>query len=199
MLTKHPYCTMKKILLAVLLLPLALTANADPITRDQALQRAQQFLLSLPATQQSVARRASALRLTPVSDRARLAPRRGFQVTNPDHELYYVFNRGEGEGYVIASGDDSVYPVLGYTDEGTFDYARLPENMKYWLGWQTQQLEDIQQNPITDPRRPLLEATTHPAVATLCTSRWNQGSPYNDECPMYFTLGRSVAERHPRL
>ena len=192
MLTKHPYCTMKKILLAVLLLPLALTANADPITRDQALQRAQQFLLSLPATQQSVARRASALRLTPVSDRARLAPRRGFQVTNPDHELYYVFNRGEGEGYVIASGDDSVYPVLGYTDEGTFDYARLPENMKYWLGWQTLQLEDIQQNPITDPRRPLLEATTHPAVATLCTSRWNQGAPYNDECPMYFTLGRSV-------
>lgn len=183
MLIKHPYCTMKRLLLAVLLLPLALTANADPITRDQARQRAEEFLLSLPATQQNVARRASALRLTPVSDRARLAPRRGFQVTNPDHELYYVFNRGEGEGYVIASGDDSVYPVLGYTDEGTFDYARLPENMKYWLGWQTQQLEDIQQNPITDPRRPLLEATTHPAVATLCTSRWNQGSPYNDLCP----------------
>ena len=183
---------MKKLLLAVLLLPLALTANADPITREQARQRAEQFLLSLPADGMNVARRASAARLAPVQERAKLAPRRGFRVTNPDHELYYVFNRGEGEGYVIASGDDSVYPVLGYTSEGEFDYTQLPENLKYWLRWQTAQLEDIQENPITDSQRPLLTVTTHPAVATLCTSRWNQNSPYNDECPMYFTLGRSV-------
>lgn len=183
---------MKKLLLAVLLLPLALTANADPITREQARQRAEQFLLSLPADGMNVARRASAARLALVQERAKLAPRRGFRVTNPDHELYYVFNRGEGEGYVIASGDDSVYPVLGYTSEGEFDYTRLPENLKYWLRWQTAQLEDIQENPITDSQRPLLTVTTHPAVATLCTSRWNQNSPYNDECPMYFTLGRSV-------
>ena len=183
---------MKKLLLAVLLLPLALTANADPITREEARQRAEQFLLGLPLTTQTAAHRASAVRLSPVQNRAKLAPRRGFSIAHPDHELYYVFNRGEGAGYVIATGDDSTYPVLGYTDEGEFDYNQLPPNMKWWLEWMTAELQDLAENPTSEANRAPRRVSTHPAISPMVTTKWNQGSPYNDLCPKYTNGERCV-------
>lgn len=169
---------MKKLLLAVLLLPLALTANADPITREQARQRAEEFLQTVQDTQKA------ARQLSPVQNRAKLAPRRGINATAPDHELYYVFNRGEHQGYVIAAGDDSTFPVLGYTDEGEFDYAQLPTNMKWWLEWMTAELQELAENPVPEAQRAPRRVPTHPAIAAMVTTRWNQGAPYNDECPM---------------
>lgn len=183
---------MKKLLLAVLLLPLALTANADPITREQARQRAEDYLLSLPVTIQSVANRASATRLSPVQNRAKLAPRRGFSVVHPDRELYYVFNRGEGEGFVIAAGDDSTSPVLGYTTEGEFDYTQLPPNMKWWLEWMTAQLQDLAENPVPEAYRSPRRVPTHPAIPAMVTTKWDQGAPYNDLCPKYTNGERCV-------
>ena len=176
---------MKKILFSLLLCCAALSVTADPISREQARQRAEEFLLTVQ-DQQTASRR-----LSPVQNRAKLAPRRGFHITAPDDELYYVFNRGENQGYVIASGNDSTHPVLGYTDEGEFDYAQLPENMKWWLQWMTAQLEDLTENPSTTKRAPL-RAPTHEKVATLCTSRWNQGSPYNQDCPVHKSGERCV-------
>ena len=64
-----------------------------------------------------------------------------------------MFNLGENEGFVIATADDSTYPVLGYCDEGEFDYARLPENMKWWLGWMTAQLQELADNPVPEAKR----------------------------------------------
>lgn len=47
---------------------------------------------------------------------------------------YYVFNvdRADG-GYVIVAGDDRVPPVLGYSDNGSFDMQAVPEAMQDWL------------------------------------------------------------------
>jgi len=167
---------------ALCVLAFVQTANAEPITREQAKKRAELFLQGQPGSRS----------LAPVQNRAKLAPRRGFSVVNPDHELYYVFNRGDRQGFVIATGDDSTFPVIGYTDEGEFDYTKLPENMQWWLGWMTSQLEDLTENPVSAEANPARRLPTHAKVETLCTTRWNQGSPYNDECPMYFNKGRSV-------
>ena len=104
-------------------------ANASPITREQAQQRAAQFLQRCPGS----------LLLTPVSQEAKLSPRRfarvagGVTVSQPSTPLYYVFNRGTDEGFVIVSGLDSTLPVLGYTDHGSFDFPNLPPNMQAWL------------------------------------------------------------------
>ena len=50
-----------------------------------------------------------------------------------EQPAYYVFGRDKQQGYVIAGADDLASPVLGYVDDGTFDYANLPEQMKAWL------------------------------------------------------------------
>ena len=172
---------MKRILFAVLALCAVLSASADPITREQAQQRAEQYLDGQGGSK----------RLSPVRNRAKLAPRRGLQFTSGDNELYYVFNRGENEGFVIATGDDATPPILGYTTEGEFDYANLPEGLKWMLSWYTEQLEDIAKNPALARKAAPLHAPVHAKVAPLCTSKWNQGSPYNDECPV-FTNGERV-------
>ena len=31
---------------------------------------------------------------------------------------YYVFNRGDGGGFVVVSGDDRLQPIPGYSESG---------------------------------------------------------------------------------
>lgn len=170
--------TNKHFLLTLLLLAVSLGLYAAPISREQAKVNAQNFLQKVKGSHA----------LAPVQSRAKLGPRRA-KSTTAETELYYVFNRGEQQGYVIVSGDDRTPAVLGYTDSGEFDYEQLPVNMRSWLERREMQLEALSSLPESEAPR---KASKHDAVAPMVTTHWNQGAPYNDECPMYFTLGRSI-------
>ena len=165
----------------------AMTAQAAPISRQQAQQRAQQFLQG----------RSGSRRLAPVTQRHRLAPVpfAPGQKLNPaamqaDEDLFYVFDRGEEQGFIIMSGDDQTLPVLGYTDQGSFDYSNLPENMRHWLDGYAAQLRLIRQQP--QMAVPVTAVPVHDPVEPMITTKWNQGNPYNLTCPDYFGRGRSV-------
>lgn len=168
---------MKKYLTAALALVFTLSANANPITREQAQQRAEQFLQG----------REGARRLAPVQNRKRLSPRHG-ALANA-YDLYYVFDRGENEGFIIVSGDDRTEPVLGYCDQGNFDYENLPDAMKEWLEGYAEELQYLQKAPQAKAAAAL---PTHPAIAPLMTTKWNQGDPFNLYCPDFFGKGKSV-------
>lgn len=155
----------------------ALCIYAEPITREQARSKAESYLKKV--------NRASR-KLSPVVNSRKLAPRKSVSVST--NEAYYVFNRGEAEGYVIVAGDDRIDGVLGYTDEGDFDYANLPSNMRYWLDDYASYIAYLQDNPSYARRK----VPTHKAISYMMTTKWNQGDPYNQQCPMYFDLGRSV-------
>lgn len=167
-----------KLLLVLLGTLLSMEGSAAPITREQARKKAVTFLKDTKGS----------LVLAPVTNQRKLSPRRAASAT-AETELYYVFNRGDKEGYVIVSGDDRTQSVLGYTDNGEFDYNTIPDNMRAWLDRRAAQLEDLSNQPETTKPSKLPK---HPAVAELLTTRWNQGWPYNNECPMYFNEGRSV-------
>ena len=128
--------------------------------------------------------------MTPVVRGARLAPRHTLPATATD--LYYVFDRGDNEGFVIVSGDDQTPAVLGYTDTGRFDYHEMPENMREWLDDRTQQIAAIQQQGLTAKELPVAALKTHDPIEEMMTTKWNQGSPYNLYCPNYFRMGTSV-------
>ena len=49
------------------------------------------------------------------------------------NNTYYVFNKGNEEGYLILSADDCMPAVLGAVEGNSFDYDNLPDNMKWWL------------------------------------------------------------------
>lgn len=162
--------------LVCLCLLTALSAMARPITREQAQRKAEKFLKTLKGSPV----------LTPVVSSKKLAPKHKASVST--NELYYVFNRGSKEGYVIVPGDDAIETMLGYTDEGEFDYQTIPDNMRYWLDRQAAYLQYLQSTPNAAPRK----VPVHAKVEPMVTTKWNQGDPYNQECPMYFNLGRSI-------
>lgn len=105
---------------------------------------------------------------------------------------YFVFNVPGNKGFVIVSGDDRAYPVLGQSDEGNFDPNNLPDNLRAMLAFY--------QSQITYAERKDLEASVNiqsewgrylagnlRAASTevlLTTARWDQGDPYNRQTPI---------------
>ncbi len=98
---------------------------------------------------------------------------------------FYVFNM-DGGGYVIVSGDDRAEEILGY-GSGTIDMNKIPANMKWWLGMYKEQIEYLIENPNVQVQKlsnssTMLKAST---VSPLLTSKWDQMSPYWNQCPSY--------------
>ena len=98
-----------------------------------------------------------------------------------DKPLMYIF--GYYHGFVIVSGDDRAFPVLGYSTEKAFVVPEMADttpgnNFWGWLKSYEQQLLSI--NGQTIPAAPGKSVT---AVAPLLTTTWGQGWPYNGLCP----------------
>lgn len=101
--------------------------------------------------------------------------------TTDNTAAVYVFSR-EGAGFVITSADDVATPVLGYSDRGTITATQMPDNMVWWLGEYSREIEYAAKHPmrmLNAPQRPVRDP-----IAPLCSTRWNQGSPYNNLCPV---------------
>ncbi len=158
-------------LLLISVLALSQGTMASPITRQQAQQNALSFMQNRG---KSVSM--SSLRHAPMRDAT--------QVIAP----YYVFNIGDGQGYVIASGDDCAPAVLGYADSGAIDMNNLPCNLKAWLDGYASQIQCLQEHGRNTPSTPR-EASNRPAVAPLLTCQWSQRDPYNMYCPIDPTTG----------
>ena len=106
-----------------------------------------------------------------------------------ESEYYYVFNVGDNNGYVIASGDDRVPAILGYSDKGNLFQGAMPDNMKEWLQEYEDQIIYMREHGLSSSD---MQTSTHPAISPLLTTTWGQGSPYNQNCPDFFTYGKCV-------
>lgn len=112
--------------------------------------------------------------------------------TTENETYYYVFNKGNETGYVIISGDDRAKTILGYTDEGHFDMAAIPENLKYWLSFYENEIKSLPDSSLqttvsttNTPSNVKSVSSTLSTVAPLLGNiKWNQGAPYNNLCPV---------------
>ena len=89
--------------------------HAAPVTVRQAQQIARQFLGATAASKLK-----SSISTLSLSYQA------------PDNQ-FYVFNQTQAQGYVIVSGEDNAAPIIGYSDQGSFDYNKIPESLRQWL------------------------------------------------------------------
>ena len=159
---------MKKTYLLLLTLFVSIVALAEPVTPDEARQK---------ITKVMSPRRSSA-----VLQDLRLVATSHYQeqedVTAPS---FYVFNVGEGQGYIIAGADDRIPAVLGYSDQGSFDPDNMPVNMQAWLEGYNHQMEFLSHHPeAAAPQRTVSGSSIDPLL--IC--QWGQGNPYNSLCPM---------------
>lgn len=104
------------------LLLLAMTGNAawaQTVDQNEALTRASRFLgLQNRAPSQGDAAQQLTL---------------AYKSAAGDETYYYVFNHADG-GFVIVGGDQAAAEILGYSEEGSFQYDQLPPQMQWWLG-----------------------------------------------------------------
>jgi len=97
------------------------------------------------------------------------------------NDAYYIFNARDG-GFVVASGDDRLPEILGYSDRGNIDMNNIPCNMEWLLNCYAHTLDSLDNYGITkkwSPRRASSFATIEPLVKTT----WGQHAPYNKYCP----------------
>ena len=109
---------------------------------------------------------------------------------------YYVFNVNSNQGFVIVSGDDIVEPILGYSNQKSFDANKIPAHVAAWLKVYEDQIRfAVDRQMHTTPEiqarwelyktipasKPILKSSL--VVAPLVQTTWNQSPFYNDLCP----------------
>ncbi len=109
--------------------------------------------------------------------------------------LYYIFNVGADQGFIIISAEDNVYPILGYSFEGS--YENQPgfdaENFNYWMDNYSDQIIYARENSleadefISSTWNSLLKEVSgtksFDSVDPLLSTLWDQGNYYNQLCP----------------
>ena len=149
---------LNRLLTIVLCLIGCMTVYAGEVSEQEALQKALQFM---PNKQFVTVRRAPG-----VADGEAKTP-------------YYIFNASDG-GFVLVSGDDRTATILGYSKTGKLDEGDMPANLRYWLECYAEQINSLDQGATAVSRRALKAAAVNPLIQT----KWNQGSPYNNLCPI---------------
>lgn len=111
------------------------------------------------------------------------------------HPYFYIFNRGDNQGFIIISGDERSKKVLGYSDTGRFDVDNVPSEMRAWLRVYQKELKDLALT--TDSllkmnleRMVLSKGRASnafaPSVSPLLGDiNYSQSYPYNAYCPQY--------------
>lgn len=165
---------MKRKLLLFLSFFVTMTMMAGPVTKDEAAQKAQAFINGKNKQRPGGPRR------------VKLAHRQMKLVqAAQENALYYVFNVGEEDGFVIVSGDDRTPAVLGYTDSGSFSTDQMPDNMRAWLQGYADQIAWLQEHPEVENEVFLAGTSVKQPIEPLVATVWNQDSPYNDLAPYY--------------
>jgi hypothetical protein len=167
---------MKKHLTFLVVMLLGMTSlNARPVDVAQAKQIAQQFVSANFNNNQEN----SALELvyTGVSTRG--------------EACFYTFNKGES-GFVIVSADDRFRPIVGYSDEGPFATENPSPELMFYLDKIIE--ARTSRNAVSIGRTAeewqsvattgkLLSRNGGRGVDYICTTKWNQDSPYNLYAP----------------
>lgn len=118
------------------------------------------------------------------------------KTTLGDTSLIYFFNINVNDGFVLVSADDAVVPILGYNTVGHFDYINLsPEFHNLIRDYYSQilmvkrdnsppnQNTQIEWNELLSVPQSGQSVLSFQTVSPLISTTWNQGTPYNDECP----------------
>lgn len=98
-------------------------------------------------------------------------------------DCIYIFDAGST--VYLVSADDCAIPLLGVCDNFPETEGEMPEAMREWLqGYVTEISEAARQNY---PRYTASQqaAASYSSIAPLISTKWDQGSPYNNLCPIY--------------
>ncbi|MBN1198703.1 MAG: C10 family peptidase, partial [Bacteroidales bacterium] len=149
------------------------------------------------------------------TDYRTLQPFIGQSAREGDQPAYYVVEFADRPGYVLVSGTRLVTPVIGFSLTDPFDTTDMPRAMKAFLRNWAHSINRVVEAAERDGaaidnqalrkwnymENNLLENDEAGAAATidwdsippLIVTKWGQRYPYNAHCPIFPTMGRSLA------
>lgn len=96
---------------------------------------------------------------------------------------YYIVNDESNNRFVIVSADERMHTILGYSDNGIFDAESAPIGLLDMMSEYDDQFMNLSAN-LGEIQASLNKTSNYrSAIPPLTTSKWDQSSPYNDECP----------------
>jgi hypothetical protein len=122
--------------------------------------------------------------------------------TAQETTFYYVFNNSNN-GFIIVAGDDNASPILGYSDNGTFDPNNIPQNVAKWLEGYKSQIRHIVEKNIPASNQIVEQWNILKSGGSLSASlkvksvsnnpliqtKWSQSPYYNALCPSSSVTG----------
>ncbi len=143
---------------------------ANPVTADQAREKAGKFLNGRMAPRARAA--------APVQGSLTLA-------AVGDEESYYIFNIGSQDGYVVVSGEDDTEEILAFADQGAINPEAMPDNMKALMQDYANQIKWLRANR-DKVSRSIEEdlAMSDVMLDVEKLARWGQNEPFNKHCPI---------------
>lgn len=164
---KNKICSLASLLAALITIP----AIGAPLTPEEALQR----------VNSSGGRRAvkiASFPTTPVYTKT---------AADGKPAAYVFVGEQTGNGFMIISADDMAYPVLGYSDSGSFDPSNVPPQLQSWLDGYAAQIEYARSNAMIssshNQNAPYALNDAFEAIEPLVKTKWNQDAPFNALCP----------------
>ena len=159
---------MKKFLFLLTIAFAAMSMSAADVTPAQAQAAANAFLKKQVSTGRLKASAASNLQIV----------LKEASVANSSAYDYYIFN--SERAYVVVAGDDLAPQILMYGEQGALDVNNIPPGMQWLLNKYKYQIDGLKAGTMAPVKLP--KFATAP-VAPLVTANWDQGSPYNNQCP----------------
>ena len=116
------------------------------------------------------------------------------EMTESGNPAVYVFNFDRG--FVLVSADDVARPILGFSDDESYDASNVPDGFAYYLRFYARQIAYAQEVNLEAEAEVTSEwihverdgfendnRSTRGNINPLLTTTWNQDSPYNYYCP----------------
>ena len=135
-----------------------LLANADPITKAQALSIASKYINKPILSGNSPKTRSSQ--------------------TN-EQPAYYIFTNPNSKKFVIISGESKLNELVGYGDKMTENPNDQPPYFKLFLKEYERVVKEVRSKAATTPQRPIKRK-----VEPLLTCKWSQYDPFNKYTPL---------------
>jgi len=146
-------------------------AFANPVTKDSAQIKAEQFFLYNG--------KAGVRQLTKTNIKQKLICVKENRSSESEDVTYYIFSRQGKPGFAIIAGDDCMPALIGYSLENNIDVDNMPEALKLMLDDYDLYVKYLRKNGRASTRSDVgpLEPGT-PIVGPYIQSTWSQQAPY---------------------
>lgn len=166
---------MKRLFALIATFSLCLSLAAQTISISKALTRAQELRATRSMRSSSTGKYSAPAIRKPVL---------AYTSEKGGRPLFYVFNYPDG-GFAIIGGDETARQVLGYSEEGSFNFDSIPDAMRFMLDcYEEQILTTLQKDDQPVPKRIRKVNSSRVSIGAMLTTQWSQNYPFNISIPI---------------